>query len=388
MQLRVKPKVAFVWPPHLVISQAKKSYSYDEQQLRELMHRLRQFDRNGVVPILSLNHLARMTGTNRTFLCSVVGRNESKFLPYRDFRTKKKSGGLRLIRDPIGALKRVQRWILRHVLDARALSNHCYGVSKDRNSVACARQHCGSRWLLNLDIRDFFASFTEPGVYQFFLSLGYAPLVSFELTRLVTYPTKGTRDSSELDLKDKYPMIPAYWHKSIGSLPQGAPTSSRLANLLMSSLDNEIACAAHALGWHYTRYVDDISLSTSRLNITREDVRKLYKRIRLKLPPRLEFNSRKTSVSSPGARKIVMGLLVDGDRPRLTRRYRNNVEIHLHYSEKNGVAMQAKARKFRSPVLFLDHLRGKVSYARQVDPELAERWGTRLSALRQSFVSS
>lgn len=332
-----------------------------------------------------------MTGVKRNFLHRVIGRYEKQFTPYKEFLVRKKSGGLRSIRNPVEPLKQTQQWMLKHILNSQHLNPHCYGVSRTKNSVACARQHCGARWLLKLDIHDFFANISEQQVYPLFLSLGYAPLVAFELTRLATYPVVDKQDPSKSSPQsnipsNKYP-ITDYWCDHLGSLPQGAPTSSSLANLFLKSFDKEASLIAYDMGWHYTRYVDDISLSSSE-NISRRDVNELYHRIKHQLPRNLSLNPKKTSVCPPGSRKIVMGLLVDGERPRLTHRYRNNVELHLHYCELNGVEDQARFRKFRSPILFLDHLQGKISYAYEVDPVLADRWATRLCRLRETYFES
>jgi RNA-directed DNA polymerase len=80
-------------------------------------------------------------------------------------------------------------------------------------------------------------------------------------------------------------------------------------------------------------------------------------------------NRQKTTISPPGARKVLLGLLIDRERPRLTRDFRNNVQTHLYAlaSAKIGAAAHKKNRGFASIIGMRRHIEGLVAFARQVD---------------------
>lgn len=80
-------------------------------------------------------------------------------------------------------------------------------------------------------------------------------------------------------------------------------------------------------------------------------------------------NRQKTAITPPGARKVLLGLLVDREKPRLTREYRDNVETHIYAltSPKIGVAAHKKKRGFASTIGMRRHIEGLVAFAHQVD---------------------
>jgi RNA-directed DNA polymerase len=95
----------------------------------------------------------------------------------------------------------------------------------------------------------------------------------------------------------------------------------------------------------------------------------------------LYLNRRKTSVSHPGARRAVLGLLVDGIEPRLTKSFRDRLRQRLYYIETRGIAAHVAARSFDSAGGLYRHLRGLIDYANSVDPEYANGLRRRLDAL-------
>src|SRR5262249_1462521 len=122
----------------------------------------------------------------------------------------------------------------------------------------CASQHIGARWLVKLDLHDFFGSVRERRVYPIFFELGYPPLLSLELTRLCTRAElleQLPRSNDKYRGKAPYSLVPE------GSLPQGAPTSGALANMVMRTADAALADYASRQGLTYTRYSDDITFS-------------------------------------------------------------------------------------------------------------------------------
>lgn len=246
-----------------------------------------------------------------------------------------------------------------------------------------AKPHCRSRWLIKLDVRNFFESINEIAVYGVFRSLGYQPLISFEMARICTrlggvsrlkerprWRVDHTKWSIEAYHVYRYGGGPV-----MGHLPQGAPTSPMLANLAMRSFDRAVDKIANAKGFRYTRYADDLTLSSRADGIDRAAAGHIIGLIYAAMGQvGLSPNITKTRVTSPGARKIVLGLLVDSDEPRLTREFKQTMRRHIHYVTRTDVGpiVHAYKRGFSSVLGFRNHLDGLLSFANQIEPEYAD----------------
>jgi hypothetical protein len=80
-------------------------------------------------------------------------------------------------------------------------------------------------------------------------------------------------------------------------------------------------------------------------------------------------NRQKTAVTPPGARKVLLGVLIDREKPRLTREFRDNVETHIYAltSPKIGATTHKQKRGFASTIGMRRHIEGLVAFAHQVD---------------------
>lgn len=234
---------------------------------------------------------------------------------------------------------------------------------------------------MKVDIANFFESILETRIYKVFLAAGYQPLLSFELSRIctrvaspemertvsakgfVTVKNKGTRH-----------VIEAYASHSLGHLPQGAPTSPMLANIVAKDMDDEIFVLANRYGLRYSRYSDDIVLSSKAENFGKAQASKVIGKLYAILRRGgFEPNMEKTKVSGPGSKMIVLGLLVDGDKPRLTSEFKDKLKMHLYFCRTKSPQAHALARKFDSLIGLKNHLLGLISYARLVDSNFADQ---------------
>jgi RNA-directed DNA polymerase len=159
-----------------------------------------------------------------------------------------------------------------------------------------------------------------------------------------------------------------------------------LSNLVMKDFDKRLAALAGHNSLVYTRYADDLILSTADLSFTRQRAMLIVKSVFDELRAEgLRPRTTKTVIAPPGARKVVVGLLVDGERPRLTRAFRAKLDQHIYCLSKNGPSIHAQARNFRSIFAMKRHIAGLLSYARQVDPAFAVPLAEKFNALHWPF---
>jgi retron-type reverse transcriptase len=176
---------------------------------------------------LSVAELARRLGVNETELRAVQ-------VAYRRFQVPKRTGGYRTISEPREELKRVQRLLLRRLF--KRLSSHprAHGFERGRSTVTGALPHERKSVVIRMDLRDFFGSIKSQRVRDYFARAGWNADAAQLLARLCTHE---------------------------GSLPQGAPTSPRLSNLVNFKLDARLDALARKYGADYTRYADDMTFS-------------------------------------------------------------------------------------------------------------------------------
>ncbi len=338
----------------------------------------------GAQPIFSLKHLALCSGGSYNFLREVIERKEPE--KYRVFqirkKTRSKEGKIqkRNICVPSNELMMTQRWINANICKYGSTSKYSFAFKPGDSVYKAAEIHCNSRWILKIDISNFFESIDERKIYKVFRRMGYQPLVSFEMSRLCTKKTISTEYNSISTKKwtynvEKYNSIRAYkTQNEVGHLPQGAPTSPMLSNLVMLPCDNEIADCAKQYGLNFSRYADDMTFSTSSKGFTRMQAEEAISRF-FSILKRYGFvpNELKTQVVPPGARKVVLGLLVDGPTPRLTKEFRNRLRMHIHQIGPHGIgpARYAKKLQARSVFALMEHINGLIAFAKGIDPVYA-----------------
>ncbi|KFC62349.1 Anhydro-N-acetylmuramic acid kinase [Bosea sp. LC85] len=193
---------------------------------------------NPAVPaVLTLAHLAKRCGVSYVKIRQIVARH-GPFYTY--FRIRKRSRGHRMISVPDAELLQVQKWIHTYILSKAKAHPACFSFQTKTSIRDCAAQHRGAKWIIKIDISAFFGSISERDAFDVFTRLGYCRLVAFELARIVTdAPRLSTRYSAA---PWKRPLgsynISAYNLQNVGFLPQGAPTSPLLSNLVMFDVDS------------------------------------------------------------------------------------------------------------------------------------------------------
>lgn len=353
------------WPLSYLTEAGRKT---DADTALRALERANAQIRRRLPPLLTLGHLAWHVEVPYSFLREISRRELDA---YRDFVIHKRSGEPRYIAVPHPQLLRTQRWISQHVLSSQPVRHPSYAYGAGCSPRMCALQHCGAGWLVKLDIKQFFESISEIQVYRAFRSLGYERLLSFQMARICT---------RVVDSRARYRH--STWHRRkgrediagterrIGFLPQGAPTSPMLSNLVMWGFDQAVDGIAARFHMTYTRYSDDLVFSTSSRQFSRKAASDLiYSVYGAMKSVGLRPNTSKACVIPPGARRQVLGLLVDGEAPRLTREWRENLETHIYFIERFGIADHASRRKFDSSLGLKLHLEGMIAFAKGIDSD-------------------
>ena len=324
--------------------------------------------------LLTLKHLSKRTKVSLEQLRAYVARSDKE--AYAKFSIAKRSGGRRFIKVPAPPLNYVQKWIHQHILEPIPAHKASYAFIKNKSIKDCAIQHCGAKWLIKLDIVNFFETISEMQVFTVFNSLGYQPLMSFELARLCTIASPKNsprRLYKNWWAKKSYKAITEYDQFLLGYLPQGAPSSPLLSNLVMRECDEKIAIIAKKYKLKFSRYSDDITLSTRSSEFSRAIAREVIKEVNGILSKQGYLpHFKKTKVIPVGAKKIVLGLKVDGVAPRLQKKYKDRIRQHLYYLKKVGPVDHVLARGFDSIWGFKAHLRGMIDYANMIEPSYAK----------------
>jgi hypothetical protein len=239
--------------------------------------------------------LARRLGPSQTQL-------EAIRIEYHEFTIPKRSGQPRPIQAPAPELRAAQRLILRRLLGRLKAHPSAHGFERGRSIVTHARVHAGQAVIIHMDIQDFFPSTKAKTIDTYFKKIGWNSLARAVLIRLCT-------------------------HK--GSLPQGAPTSPRLSNLVNRKLDVRLQALADKYSARYSRYADDLAFSFAAddspsikqlICTARHIVEDCGYALHMK---------RKLHIRRQHQRQLVTGLVVNDGKvrlPRQTRRWLRAVE--------------------------------------------------------------
>ncbi len=299
--------------------------------------------------------------------------------PLRHYRytwRTKVSGSARLIEAPKPRLKEIQRRLLDEILARIVPHEAAHGFRSGRSIRTFAGPHVGQRVVLKMDLKEFFPTVSGARIVAFFLSAGYPEPVARLLTGLCTnrVPLKVWSDAGAPGGHG-----PDLWRArrlyAQPHLPQGAPTSPALANLIAYRLDTRLSRLAASAGAVYTRYADDLVFSGG-VALGRSLNRFLVHVGAVVIEEGFEVNTRKTRVMRQGVRQSVAGVVVN-DRPNVARVEFDRLKAILHNCRTHGSATQNRAghRDFRA------HLAGRVAHVGMLNPDRGRRLREMLEAI-------
>lgn len=307
----------------------------------------------------SLHDLAAFWGMAPSQL-SYYAFHIEKSSAYRTFSIPRRHGQERQIEAPIPTLKFIQRLIHESLTRVYGPHHAVHGFRAKRSIVTNAQNHVGRRYVLNLDLEDFFPSITRQRIFGRLVAAPYSfdPIVAN--------------------------LIAALAINTFGRLPQGSPSSPVIANIVAAGLDADLARLCALLRCRYTRYADDITISTSRSELSPELGRYPNARgtgqviIGDRLTDLIEshgfrINHRKSRLQSHWTRQMCTGLVVNRGQITPPRKYIRRLRSVVDHWRKNGWqdAAQVLHTKENRPLFgnrqrLVNHVLGRIAYMKMV----------------------
>lgn len=247
-----------------------------------------------------------------------------------------KKDGYRIIYEPSSILKYIQRQILKNVLSEQRISKYAKAYYKGVCLRENAFPHIHKKLILKLDIHNFFENIDFFSVYKHCFSIQYFPKsIGALLTYFCTYQ---------------------------GFLPQGAPTSAYISNLVMRDFDEQIGAWCEQQNINYTRYSDDMTFSGDF--IPQQIIQKVRKMLYLL---GLELNDKKTCVIGNSQRQSVTGIVVN-EKMQVNAKYRNHIRQEIYYIKKFGIDSHLSRIHVKvDKTAYLNQLYGKILFVLQIN---------------------
>ncbi|HFL0565494.1 TPA: retron Ec67 family RNA-directed DNA polymerase/endonuclease, partial [Listeria monocytogenes] len=266
----------------------------------------------------------------------------------------KKSGGQRNISIPMKELKDVQRNIVKVMLTQQNIfqfennikSNISHAFTKDKSIITNAEIHKNKRFVLNIDLEDFFKSF------HFGRVQGY-----FEKNKNFLFPKNIATVLAQLTCYN-------------GSLPQGAPSSPIITNLICNILDMKLLKIAKKYKLDYSRYADDLTFSTNNKNFEEKSEEFFYQLEIIIKQSGFKINPKKTRLQYKTSRQIVTGLVVN-KKVNVTREFYKNTRAMANSLYKTGAFTindtKGTLRQLEGRFSFINHINKVNNKKRQIN---------------------
>jgi RNA-directed DNA polymerase len=248
--------------------------------------------------MFSLQEISSKIGISSGYLFTLL-RYHNKY--YKTYYIKKRSGGLRKISTPNIEIKAIQGWILRNYLDKLNISERATGFVLNRNIRLNASYHLNQKYIMCLDIKEFFPSIKIDRIREILVSLLNDALLADFISEISTFNLE---------------------------LPQGGVTSPALSNIVFKPLDEKIIKLCNGKGIIYSRYADDMCFSSNYLKGL-VDLKSII--IEILKEGQFELNEKKTRFMTGKNRKIVTGLFLNSDRITVGRDKKRYVRSSLYH---------------------------------------------------------
>ena len=258
------------------------------------------------------------------------------------FIEKRNKRGKRLIAQPTAELKAVQRWIISAYLNQLPVHKAAMAYRPNLGIKDHAQLHAANNYLLKLDFENFFPSIKSVDLHAY-LAIHMDKLTlqdQIALTRLLF------RADSDSDVDNLVLSI-------------GAPSSPALSNTVMFDFDLAVANFCEGLGVKYSRYADDLALSTNTpkiLESAKAFIEILCKTLKY---PRLKLNENKTVFTSKKFQRQLTGLILSNDgKASLGRDRKREIRSMAHYFSQGKLSNEE-----------ISKLRGLLAFTFSIDKE-------------------
>ncbi len=278
-----------------------------------------------------------------------------------DYRwIKKRSTGSRLVESPKFFLKQAQRLLLDDVLRHIPTHPSAHGFCRRRSVHTFVEEHIGKRFCLKMDLQDFFPSIQAGRIYGLFRSVGFPLEVTGSLTRLCTNsaPPSVIEEMRPAGVRGAFEVSKLY---GTAHLPQGAPTSPMLANLIAFRLDSRLAGFADSLGVSYSRYADDLLFSGDQ-EFARRSKGFATAAASIVTEEGFHVNFRKTRFVNQSQRQMAAGIVIN-QKKNLARREFDQLKAILFNCVKHGGSSQNRNNQPN----FEASLAGRIAWVSQLN---------------------
>lgn len=277
-----------------------------------------------------IDKIALELNLDSTYISRIASRS---MFYYKDFAIPKKNGGRRFISQPSPELKTLQYWVLNRIFKKLPISNAAYAYKKGDSIKKHASLHCKSKFIFHTDIQSFF-----PSVHSSHLES-------------ILRANKDIFDELDLDLDNSIEDINNICFRA-DCLCIGAVSSPAISNIVMRSFDDTINSYCKKHNYIYSRYADDIYISSNSfidkeiVNIINAELSKM----------KLKINYTKTKFYSPKYRRKVTGLILTNEsKVSIGTQQRNKIKKMIYNKLIHGVG---------NP----DQILGYLSFLKDIEP--------------------
>jgi hypothetical protein len=282
-----------------------------------------------------LERIAKETGVPQDEILNLVRTASHR---YKTYRIRKRTGGYRVIDHPTPDLKFLQRWLNRNIFRDLPVHERAFAYKRGVGIADNANVHARNNFLLKVDFRDFFPSLTDNDVRLALERHAAEMSVSFTETDISTI------------------LRIACKHRA---LTIGAPSSPLLSNAILYDFDCFLAGICLENHVDYSRYADDLFLSTNQPNLLAGILETIRTDIGNRNSPQLTINNAKTVFTSKKHKRVAAGLVLTSDgRLSIGRKKKRSIrtQIYLYSSD-------------MLPLDEISYLRGYLAFVKSVEPD-------------------
>ncbi len=305
--------------------------------------------------------------------CVAKKKTTPQEFPYRRFHIMKKSGEKRQILAPKKELKKIQERIHEEILKNIMPSDFAHGFREGYSIVTNARIHLGAQVIYNIDLKNFFPSIKFDKVFRLFKDVGYSGRIASLLAALCTIPPRHYYAKKKQWILDRS----SYYSPNLHYVPQGAPTSPIISNLVCLFLDDDLNRIANEYNFKFTRYADDITFSSLEKEGVSEDFRKLIKKFVYRHGFRINWQKER-DYRRFNLRRVT-GIVIHDDYLSLPRDWIRKLRAAMY---------ELKSKKFnmedKSFIELMSNIEGRCAYARMVNKEIYAHFYEEFKSLKAS----